>query len=260
MLAGVKLTISNRPATVSAPSKKDFGLMENVIVFMRDELIDLFTRRSGVEKRQNRWYAHFFFKRLVVLFIVVTVGIGCSDNEKASQTNQSNSGRATPETSPTATRSAPASGTALATTEPAEATTWTYENRVEAENEPITHRASVTSPTRLQFGFPYTGGSTVRLGIREREGDALVSLHVKNGVFNRSFEGGNIQIRFDNGPPITYPYAAAENGSATVIFLDKPGAIIRKLKSSRSVVVNLDFYNQGNRQFTFNTANLRWPY
>ena len=195
-----------------------------------------------------------------MLLTVVAICVCCSGDEKASQTNQSTSGPVASETAPPVSKTTPASGTALPTTGPAEKTTWTYENRVEAEGEPITHRASVTSPTRLEFGFPYTGGSTVRLSIREREGDALVSLHIKNGVFNRSFEGGNVQIRFDNGPPITYPYAAAENGSATVIFLDRTGAIIRKLKSSRSVVTNLDFYNQGNRQFTFNTANLRWPY
>lgn len=199
--------------------------------------------------------------RLTLLLLPLwLVSVGCSDNPKTAQTSRPDSVRTTAEASPETAGTSPPTGTVSATSGTTKSTTWTYENRVEAAGESVTHRASLTSPTRLEFGFPYAGGSTVRLGLRERNGDALVSLHVTNGAFNRSFQEGSVRIRFDGRSPVTYRYAPAQNGSATVIFLDQPDAIIRQLKSSRTAVVNLDFYNQGNRQFTFNTATLRWPY
>jgi len=198
---------------------------------------------------------------LTPLFIIVLfISTDCSDDKKATQTSRTKSARVTDITGQITSDTNPANGPVSPGSTPAKSTTWTYENRVESADEPTTHRASLTSPTRLQFGFPYAGGSTVRLGLRERNNDALVSLHVSNGAFNKSFQGGSVQIRFDGGPPVTYRYEAAENGSATVIFLDQPDAITRKLKSSRTTVVSLDFYNQGKRQLTFRTAGLRWPY
>ncbi len=195
-----------------------------------------------------------------LLLTALLVGTGCSGDKKTTQATQ-------PGLVPAADKAEPPKDTAPDRTRPvvpgnnpAAPTTWVYENRVEAVDESVTHRASLTSPTRLQFGFPYTGGSTVRLALRERDNDALVSLHVSNGVFNQSFQGGSVQIRFDGGPPVTHRYSAAQNGSATVIFLDQPDAIIRQLKSTRTIVIDLDFYNQGKRQLTFRTAGLRWPY
>jgi|GEM_PF-717001 len=243
------------------PSKKEVGLMESVVVFMRDRLVCLTRISSGVKIRPKSCPGYSLFSTPAwLLLAALAAGTSCSGDKKTAQTNQPDSVRAAGKTgaleeiAPDSTRPV-ASGK-----DPAELTTWTYENRVEAVDESVTHRASLTSPTRLQFGFPYAGGSTVRLGLRERDNDALVSLHVSNGVFNKSFQGGSVQIRFDAGPPVTYRYSAAENGSATIIFLDQPDAILRKLKSSRTIVVDLDFYNQGNRQCTFRTAGLRWPY
>lgn len=139
-------------------------------------------------------------------------------------------------------------------------TSWTYENKVEGVDEPITHRAFLTSPTPLTLGFPYTGGSRVTLGLRERAGESVVSLQVKNGAFNQSFQGGSVGIRFDGGPAVQYTYSAAANGSATIIFLDDTNTLLQKLKTARTTLINIEFPNQSHRQLTFRTAGLRWPW
>lgn len=246
---------------MSRPSKKEIGLMENVIVFIRDKLICLTKMNSGVKLRQKSCLCHSLFGVPAWLILAAWLGnTGCSGDKKTAQTYLPDSVRVVGEAEPLPPDTTRYNGPVAPGKNPAEPTTWVYENRVEAVDEPITHRASLTSPTRLQFGFPYAGGSAVRLALRERDNDALVSLHVSNGAFNKSFQGGSVQIRFDGRPPVTYRYSAAQNGSTTVIFLDQPDGIIRKLKTSRNVVVDLDFSNQGKRQLTFRTAGLRWPY
>ena len=135
---------------------------------------------------------------------------------------------------------------------------WAYKKTVNQEGETI-YKASLGSPTQLQFGFPYTGGSTVELTIRQQQQrQATVYLQVSNGQFNRSFQGGSVRIRFDGKPPITYTYSAAENGSATIIFFDKADALIRQLKAAEQMVIDVAFYAQGNRQIAFRTAGLSW--
>ena len=233
--------------------------MTNSGVFRRERLTDPILAGKQIERPPRRCRVGLVVGYPIVLILMVLfVSAGCSDNRKAAH-NQPDSVR-TKDTSPAPPDTMLPPAPAATVSAPAAVTTWTYENRVEAAGDPVTHRASLTSPTRLQFGFPFTGGSTVRLGLRTRDGDALVSLHVQNGAFNKSFQGGTVRFRFDGGSAVTYRYAAAENGSATVIFLDRSDALIRKLKASRQLVVDLDFHNQGNRSFTFQTAGLRWPY
>jgi hypothetical protein len=135
---------------------------------------------------------------------------------------------------------------------------WQYGKTVNQEGETI-YKASLNSPTLLQFGFPYTGGSTTTLTIRQRQQQqAAVYLQVSKGQFNRSFQGGHVRIRFDGKPAVTYTYSAAENGSATIIFFDEAGKLIRQLKAAERMVIDVAFYGQGNRQIDFRTAGLVW--
>ena len=136
---------------------------------------------------------------------------------------------------------------------------WRYEKKVNQDGQ-TTVKASITSPAILQFGFPYTGGSTVTLTLRKRDKTTTVYLQVANGQFNRSFQGGSVRIRFDGEPAVTYAYSAAENGSATVIFFDEADKFIRQIKTAKKTVITVSFYAQGNRQIEFRTAGLEWPH
>ena len=142
----------------------------------------------------------------------------------------------------------------------ADAGKWVYENRVDEDGRTV-HKASTRAPLRLEFGFPYTGGSTVTLTIRKRVGsDTHVYIQISNGQFNRSFQGGKARIRFDGGPPKLYSFSAAENGSANVIFFDQTQALIQKIKATQTLSVDVEFAGQDTRQIYFRTAGLRWTY
>lgn len=134
---------------------------------------------------------------------------------------------------------------------------WLYEKTVDKEGHPV-HKASTISPTLLNFDFPYAGGSTATLTIRKRDSGTHAYIQVSRGQFNRSFQGGKARIRFDENPAITYGVSAAENGSANIIFFDQEQVLINKMKRARSMVVDIEFAGQGNRQIEFRTAGLTW--
>ena len=196
-------------------------------------------------------------RKVHYVFCCLTL-FACSGREKATQTARVDSVRVSAAI-PSAERTEgvakePVSKQVAAT----RSINWQYEKAVNQEGETI-YKASLGSPTLLQFGFPYTGGSTTTLTIRQRKQQpATVYLQVSNGQFNRSFQGGRVRIRFDGKPAVTYTYSAAENGSASVIFFDEAGKLIRQLKTAKRMVVDLTFYGQGNRQIEFRTAGLVW--
>ena len=183
----------------------------------------------------------------------------CSGKEESTQTTQTDS------VGVIVNNSSPAVNTASTSTPSKKdvvigQTTWVYEKRMDAEAG-TTHKASITSPTRLEFGFPYAGGSSATLTLRKRDdGSATVYLQVSRGQFNKSFQGGKVQFSFDGKAPETYVYSAAENGSATIVFFDAADALIQKLKIARNTTIDVTFFNQGNRHIEFRTADLRWPH
>ncbi|WP_020605007.1 hypothetical protein [Spirosoma spitsbergense] len=196
-------------------------------------------------------------KKVHYLFYCLTL-FACSGNEKSTQGSRINS----VQVADTINSSKGGDGVAEApVSKPVVSTRsvgWQYQKTINEERETI-HKASLDSPTLLQFGFPYTGGSTAALTIRQRQQQpATVYLQVSNGQFNRSFQGGRVRIRFDGKPAVTYTYSAAENGSATIIFFDEAGELIRQLKAAKRMVIDVAFYGQGNRQIEFRTAGLVW--
>lgn len=130
---------------------------------------------------------------------------------------------------------------------------WTYEN-----TGSTVYKASVNSTNLIQFEYPYTGGSTATLTIRETNGSTQAYIEVSNGQFNRSFQNGTARIRFDGKPPITYPLLAAANGRANIVFFNNERRLINQIKASKNTSVDVVFDGQPVRRIEFRTANLRW--
>ncbi|MCX6216082.1 hypothetical protein [Spirosoma sp.] len=135
---------------------------------------------------------------------------------------------------------------------------WTYEKKVVDKSGSTVYKASITSPTPLTFSFPYAGGSVATLTIRHKEDDNFLYLEISRGQFNRTFQGGNARIAFDNQPARNYPFSAAENGRANIIFFDDAAKLISLMKKAQRMTINVEFYAQGRRTIDFSTATLAW--
>jgi hypothetical protein len=134
---------------------------------------------------------------------------------------------------------------------------WQYKQPVGMVARPAAE-ASVTSVNRLNFPFPYSGGSVVTLTLKRRTDGPLVSLSVDKGLFNRSYQNGRAQVRFDGGRVVQFSLVAAANGRANIVFVEKAPAFIRQLRSCARLRVQLVFAGQPTREVEFVTQGLKW--
>jgi hypothetical protein len=108
----------------------------------------------------------------------------------------------------------------------------------------------------LDFDFPYEGGSKGELTLRNspKNGkDAILS--VTKGQFMCGLESCRVNIRIDEGAPISMNADRAADGSSNVIFLPY-SAMVRYLRAAKVLRVEATFYDQGSRVLEFHPRGL----
>jgi len=138
-----------------------------------------------------------------------------------------------------------------------------YQWRYSEETDPMTSKmkyyAQIFSTTWLSLKFPYNGGSEVDLFIRNVDDKNELILRVSKGQFLSSYgSSSNIRIRFDNDQPITVGYNSASDGSTDVIFIDSPDQLIKRIKKAHSFIIEVAFFQEGNKQLTFAYHDFKW--
>ena len=158
--------------------------------------------------------------------------------------------------------SGPAAPGTAATESPAAAgdgSSWTYSSEKDAVRNATVNYAVITSDNNVQFDFPYNGGSTLRMTIRhDHRGDNVI-LDISKGQFACSIESCSGEMNID-GVARRLTLDEAADGSANTLFVRGESGIIKSLKSAKKIIIELPFYQSGNKQFTFTTAKgLVWP-
>lgn len=118
--------------------------------------------------------------------------------------------------------------------------------------------ASVTSENSVSFDFPYCCDSRLQITVRKtaQYGQDVI-FQISDGQFVCGIYDCTGMISIDGKPEKLSLNTSADHDSK-VLFAKYPDAIIKKLKSSSKVIVELPFYQEGNRQFTFATRGLEW--
>lgn len=136
-------------------------------------------------------------------------------------------------------------------------TGWQYQETAEP-SAGTTYKASLNATNLIQLPYPYAGGSVVTLTIRTRSGTTTAYLSVSKGLLAPSFQGGKALIRFDAGKPVTYALSAAANGRGNLLFFDDAQRLIRQLRSSKTLTLELKVIGQNVNEVTFPLAGLNW--
>ena len=128
----------------------------------------------------------------------------------------------------------------------------------EMRGKPV-HYATVTSENEAHFDFPYNGGSRLTMTVRRhpRYGDDVV-FQISKGQFVCGVDSCSGTINYGNGSERISLNESADYDSET-LFAASASGVIKKLKGAEKVIVELPFYQEGNRQFTFKTRGLEWP-
>jgi hypothetical protein len=110
---------------------------------------------------------------------------------------------------------------------PAAVAQWKYETTKDALADVGRTVATLSSPTKFQLGFPYQGGTTGWLNLRQKDNG--------NGQFTQAVffisrgqivEDDSIVIRFDDAETVSFDTAGASDGSTRHAFLRFPGVIV----------------------------------
>lgn len=136
---------------------------------------------------------------------------------------------------------------------------WEYSESVNEMDNKTNYFASITSDNELDFDFPYQGGSSGSITIRNMDGKNTVAISIEKGQFMPNFmDSEYIRVKFDDDELEKYSYAMAADGSSNIIFPNQSSKLINKLKKSKTIKVEAAFYNEGRQVLNFSTQGLQW--
>lgn len=139
------------------------------------------------------------------------------------------------------------------------ANTWEYQTLEDSLTKKTESVAAIQSNNQVQLEFPYRGGTSAWLIARKhpRHGTDLI-FQIDNGQLLCSSYKCNIAIRIDDQPVKVLKGLESDSHSSKVIFFPNAKKLINQIKSSKTVVVEVQFYRQGAYTFEFNTTNLKF--
>jgi uncharacterized protein YxeA len=135
-------------------------------------------------------------------------------------------------------------------------TAWVYSSDTNQMNNEVTLYAENSSPTELDFDFPYEGGSTYKLTIRETNGKDEVMLSLNNSP--ALAPENKITLKFDDKQPFSVSFNESADGGTDVVFLNSSQKIINEIKQSKKLKMELTIFENGNHIIEFNIADLKW--
>ena len=141
------------------------------------------------------------------------------------------------------------------TKEEEEESTWVYETP-ENEMGEKSNLARVMSSNKVNFDFPYNGGSLGSVTFRKKGNDLSAMFIITKGQIDFDYDGTYARIKFDDESPIKWEISQSASSDSEIAFFENEKKLLEKFKKAKKVVVELPFYQSGNKQFSFNTEGL----
>jgi len=134
---------------------------------------------------------------------------------------------------------------------------WAYGQEYDRMTEETRYLAAVKSPELVYFDFPYQGGSELTMTIRKRGSVLDIYFKISNGQF---LTNQMARIKFDDGKPFDVSLIEPADYSTGLIFIDYTSKVLARIKKSNIMIIELPFYQEGNRSFIFDVRKLKWEH
>lgn len=136
---------------------------------------------------------------------------------------------------------------------------WAYWQSKDEMTGKVTQYACVESENTLEFGFPYQGGTKVKLCLRKspRSGNDVI-LSVEKGQFLCNPDDCRVRVKFDDQALSHFSATDAADGSTNVIFIDGFSRFLQGVKGAKTVLLSATFFQEGERVMQFDISNLAW--
>lgn len=136
---------------------------------------------------------------------------------------------------------------------------WSYRSSDDPMSSKSIKFAEVPSENIVDFDFPYSGKQVGKLIIRQHpaHGTEVMFMIEKGQILCNSYAGCNVQVRFDEKKAEKWKALGPADHSNKVLFIQNEKAFIRKLLSSKTIRVQVPFYQEGEPVFEFYVSGLK---
>jgi len=134
---------------------------------------------------------------------------------------------------------------------------WKY-SETKDKMEEITKIAWVDANDLVYLDFPYNGGSQGILTLRKSNSTSDVYFSIDKGQIDIGIDITTIRVKFDDEEPKMWSMLESSTNDRDILFFDNDNLFYKKLKTSKKLVLEVPFFQNGNQQFEFNTENLVW--
>jgi hypothetical protein len=118
--------------------------------------------------------------------------------------------------------------------------------------------AEIRSENVNYLNFPYNGGTYGYITIRNKNGNLDIIFSVNDGQIDSDMDGASVRVKFDGEKPMRKHMIRPSDGSRNALFFENEFVILKKLKNSKKLVFEVQFFQNGIHQFIFHTENLKW--
>ena len=139
---------------------------------------------------------------------------------------------------------------------------WTYKMDSDEMTTQEIQYAFNTSLNTVNFKFPYDGGSKLKLILRDKyayeqfKNEKSAILHISKGQFNHNVNGNiTAKMSFD-GKIVQFNCLASDTSDFDILFISNYKKFFNNLKDTKILKIELPFYQEGNKVFTFDVSNL----
>nr|DAL47373.1 MAG TPA_asm: hypothetical protein [Caudoviricetes sp.] len=133
---------------------------------------------------------------------------------------------------------------------------WDYDTRTDEMTDKKIHWASCKSKNTEYLEFPYEGGTKLTLTIRNMKGKNEIYVTVNKGQLQTYDK--YVSIRLDNGKAKNYSLIGSGDGDSKFAFIYAGNSLISQIKKASVIKIQLPFYGNGRRTFTFEPGILEW--
>ena len=141
---------------------------------------------------------------------------------------------------------------------------WEYESEDDEMTKSESYFATISSDNGEVFEFPYDeeGGSHLIVTVRQtKKYGTDIALRISNGQFLTDIEGQYVSVKFDDNVAKKYKAYNADDGSSDVIFINNAKDFIANAKTAKTIKIETQFFQEGNRIFTFTVDEpLKWDH
>lgn len=141
---------------------------------------------------------------------------------------------------------------------------WTYEERKDEMRGIVSKFAMISSDNQVQFDFPYDGGSNLGITLRQKTSNPTeVIFIISKGQYSCSSVSDNCyaSVKFDNKNIQKIKLSGTSDHSSDILFIENDQDVDRFIQSvlnSEQLIIELPFYQEGNKQFKFTLQGLKW--